>query len=154
MRGLRGFGQVLAVGLAACAAGTEPSTDPRDVRVDPDATGRVSGKVRTSGPIRSDGEQGAAETMEAPDSGWVRIGPVAGQRLKPSRPLAGVVVELGIVRFDRSSDTTQGTARAMVVPWGRGRCVVGAGDSFPRPRTRRASGALRSDRPDKNGFPW
>jgi hypothetical protein len=117
MRGLRGFGQALAVALAACTAGTEPSTDPRDVRVDPDATGRVSGKVLTSGLTRSQGEQHPAETMEAPDSGWVGIGPVAGEKLRPSRPLAGVVVELGIVRFDRSSDTAEWTVRAALVPF-------------------------------------
>jgi hypothetical protein len=117
MRGLRGFGQALAVALAACTAGTEPTTQPREVRVDPNATGWVSGKVLTSGPTRNQGEQPAWETGDAPDTAWVRIGPVAGERMKPSRPLAGVVVELGIVRFDRSSDTAEGTTRAILVPF-------------------------------------
>ena len=117
MRGIRGFGQALAVALAACTAGTEPSTDPREVRVDPGVAGRVSGRVLTSGPIRSHTEQRGAEIEDAPDSAWVRIGPVAGQKLKPSRPLAGVVVELGIVRFDESSDTPEGTTRTVLVPF-------------------------------------
>jgi hypothetical protein len=117
MRGIRGFGLALAVALAACTAGTEPSTDPREVRVDPDGAGRVSGKVLTSGPTRSQGEPRATEIGDAPDSGWVRIGPVAGQKLKPSRPLAGVVVELGIVRFNESSDTAEGTTRTVLVPF-------------------------------------
>jgi hypothetical protein len=117
VRGLRSFGETLALGLAACTAGTEPSTDPRQLRTDPNATGQVTGKVLTSGLVRNEREGRPGETAAAPDSAWVRVGPVAGREVKLSRPLTGVVVELGIVRFARSSDTAQGATRTVLRPF-------------------------------------
>jgi hypothetical protein len=102
----------------ACSAGTEPSTNPREQRRDPGETGRVSGRVVTSGTARAAGAQPENEAGDSAAGGWVEIGPLAGEAIQPSQPLAGVVVELGIVHFDRSSDSVaEGTSRARLVPF-------------------------------------
>lgn len=130
MKAFRGFDFALVLAIAACTAGTEPGTDPREFRVNPDETSEVSGRVLTSGPTRGAGNRREAESGEA-ESGWVRIGPVAGEELKPSRPLGGVPVELGIVRFDRSSDTARtGETRHVLVPFVVADVWSGAGAGF------------------------
>ncbi len=103
-----------AVALTACTAGTEPSTNPRQLRTDPSETGRVSGKVVTSGPTGSPGGGDGAEA---------------------SQPLAGVVVELGIVHFARSGDTaaTAGKARSVVTPIAVPDMWIGPGARFLAP---------------------
>jgi hypothetical protein len=117
VRRLHVFGQVCVVTLVACTAGTEPSTDPRQVPTDPAAAGQVSGKVLTSGLVGPQSAERAEGVSEASESTWVTIGPVAGERIQPSRPLAGVVVELGIVRFERSGETAEGTTRTVLHPF-------------------------------------
>lgn len=103
----------------ACTAGTEPSTNPRQDGTDPRETGRVSGRVVTAGTTtRARGAPPRAEVHDSVAGRWVKIGSVAGEAIRPSRPLAGVVVELGIVRFDRSSDSVpEGTSRSLLVPF-------------------------------------
>lgn len=102
----------------ACTAGTEPSTNPREQRTDPGETGRVSGKVLTSGTVRTPVAQQGVEARDSVAGRWVEIGPIAGEAIQPSQPLARVVVELGIVHFDRSTDSVaEGTSRSLVVPF-------------------------------------
>lgn len=86
-----------AVALAACTAGTEPTSNPRELRTDSEASGEVSGKVLTSGVTRSSAAGHAAEAGEPPTGERIEFGPLAGERIEASQPLAGVVVELGIV---------------------------------------------------------
>jgi hypothetical protein len=103
----------------ACTAGTEPSTNPRQEGTDPRATGRVSGRVITAGTTtRARGAPQGAEGHDSAAGRWMKIGSVAGEAIRPSRPLSGVAVELGIVRFDRSSDSVpEGTSRSVLVPF-------------------------------------
>jgi hypothetical protein len=103
--------------VLACTAGTEPSTNPRQDVTDPRETARVSGRVVTAGTTGARGEV-RAEIHDSAAGRWVKIGSVAGEAIPPSRPLAGVVVELGIVRFDQSSDSVpEGTTRTLLVPF-------------------------------------
>jgi hypothetical protein len=121
---------VLTCLALACTAGTEPSTNPREQRTGPGATGRVSGKVVTSGTVGTPSARQEAEARDSAAGRWVEIGPLAGESIRSSQPLTGVVVELGIVYFDRSSDSVaEGTSRSLVVPF-----VVPDGWSGPGPR--------------------
>lgn len=106
------------VALVACTAGTEPSSNPRQLRTDSNGSGQVSGRVVTSGVTRSPDAGHGAEAAESPAGGWIEFGSVAGEPIEASQPLAGVVVELGIVYFARSGDSaaTGGVARSVVVP--------------------------------------
>jgi len=123
----------------ACTAGTEPSTNPRQDGIDPRETGRVSGRVVTAGITRARGAPREAEVHDSAAGRWMKIGSVAGEAIRPSRPLAGIVVELGIVRFDRSNDSVaEGTSRSLVIPFvvadawaGPEQTVVEAGPAAP-----------------------
>jgi hypothetical protein len=101
----------------ACSLGTEPSTNPREQRIGPGETGGVSGRVVTSGTARSTGARQGDGAGDSAATGWRKLGPLEGETIQPSRPIAGVVVELGIVHFGRSSDSAAtGTSRSLLVP--------------------------------------
>lgn len=118
--------------LASCTAGTEPSTNPRDLRSGPGETMLVSGRVVTPGPVgpRSDHR---AEAGDSGAGGWITIGSMSGQAIKPSRPIAGVVVELGIVHFAHSSDTAASGVRSVVMPFVVADVWSAAGERFLEP---------------------
>lgn len=119
----------LAVVLPACSAGTEPTTNPLELRTNPREVGAVYGTVVTPGPVRS---TGAAETVDPtrPRSGsTIEIGAV-----KPSRPLAGIVVELGIVHFSPITDSAApGATGHMVLPMAVPDAWSGSGTIFLAP---------------------
>lgn len=124
MRGVCRRSRLLAIwcvlsGLVlACTAGTEPSTNPRELRTESSETGLVSGRVLTSGTVAASGGPEEAEPGDSAARQWVKLGPVAGEAIRRSQTLAGVVVELGIVHFGWASDSVPpGTTRSMVVPF-------------------------------------
>jgi hypothetical protein len=103
--------------VLACTGSTEPSTNPREQRTDPGETGRVSGRVVTSGIVQATGASPVNDGGDSATGRWVEVGPLAGEAIRASQPLARVVVELGIVHFDRSSDSVaEGTSRSLVIP--------------------------------------
>ena len=115
MRRLLDFVRVLAialwamlggVALAACTAGTEPSTNPREQRTDPDDTGRVSGRVITSGTRSS----GSREEAEADDSttGRGRHQPVSAGSLRRCRRVGRPRAKRGRARTRRSAGEVRG----------------------------------------------
>ncbi len=100
----------------ACSVGTEPSTNPREQRADPAETGQVSGRVITSGLVQAPGAR-AVDQADSAAGRWVEFGPLAGEAIRHSQSLRGVVVELGILHFERSSDSAgAGAARSRVAP--------------------------------------
>ncbi len=114
---VNGTGVMLVFLALACSTGTEPSTNPRDQRTGPGETGRVSGRVLTAGITRVDGTWLQGEEGDTTAGDRIEVGPLAGETVPASHPLAGVVVELGIVHFDRASDSVaEGTARSVLVP--------------------------------------